>query len=333
MHGDAACYWRVDGLPPGNYKVDLTYEGSAAARTAIAQVRVQRVTNVQMLPPLVRLSGRLAVNGSVVPGAAIDVVSRQSAFQATIVTDTSGGFELSLPQAGEYDLAIRESEIPWAVKRIAVKEGDNRVNWELMGAGTLTVQLRGAVEAVRVRIESRQMGSNDLLPFGETSVTKGGLPFGTYDVSASDSSGLVSGVRTVRLEPKSASATVELELTSNDSSMVVSDGQGRPVEGAVVRPMRGGDLMIGAGPALRQQSPGLYELRGMTPGVRLVIRAEGFVPTCRVVPLNARVSAVLEPAGPRILCYRLNCRQLRLQSQRWPIFRELTAQCRCQSLV
>lgn len=172
------------------------------------------------------------------------------------------------------------------------------VNTTVTGSGRMTVRVMGANRwsPMTVHIESSRAGTQAVLTPGETSLTKQGLAFDTYHVSAIQDEVLVTEIKAVRLDELHPAASVDLEISENRSALILSDPSGRPVRKAFVRPMRPGDPhFLRSGLDVRETEPGRYPLDGVRPGIPLLIRTNSFVPICRVVQRHEALLVTLEP--------------------------------------
>jgi hypothetical protein len=105
------------------------------------------------------------------------------------------------------------------------------------------------------------------------------LDFGEYVVTASASSGLASSDPiAVSLTPERPVAEVDVVLDRHKGSLEVVDENGGPVPSVQVR---AGTAVLGP------VAPGLYRLDDVAVGERLNVRADGFVPMCRVLSAGA----------------------------------------------
>src|SRR5882672_10955830 len=163
------------------------------------------------------------------------------------------------------------------------------------GSGSVSVRVTGANRwsPMTVHIESSRAGNQEVLAPGETFfLTKQGLAFDTYHVSAIQDDDLVTEIKAVRLDERHPTASVDLEIGENRSALFLSDPSGSPVRKALVRPLRPGDPhFLRSGLDVREREPGRYPLDGVRPGIPLLIRPNGFVPICRVVQRNEALLA------------------------------------------
>ena len=292
------CRWIIHGLVPGTYQVDLIQpEGSAGSSEPFA-VRPNEIARVVIGRPTSRISGRISANGAPLAGVSLEIGPKDRRWGTTsVTTDANGRYAAFLARAGEYEMRLSGKSAPTTYKFVDVAAGSNTVDWALAERGSVSVRVRGirAGLPTTVRIEARQATHTGELKSGDEPVlTKVGLGFETYSVSATQGDALVSPITNVQLDASHPEATVDVELAENRSSLVLSDPSGNAVRDARVRAVSPPQLFARGNWSLPSKEPGVYSLDGLRPGMYLQIRAAGMAPACRTVPLNGTTYATLE---------------------------------------
>jgi hypothetical protein len=185
------------------------------------------------------------------------------------------------------------------------------------GAITVNVRTAKSDQPVTVYIEWREGSRVPTLPAGERHILTRNLDFGEYYVSATQGDVHVSTIQRVTISRSQPTATVDLDLAENHSSLLIVDQQWRPVAADRVGPISPAHYLMGRTNLLRETTPGEYSLDNLRPGMFVKIKAQGFVSACVTVPRNDRVVARLE-TGRRV--------EIRLPRDMTPaVVRELSA--------
>jgi hypothetical protein len=297
------CRWAIDGLTPGMYQADLIVPTGSGGSSEPFVVRAQDVTYVMIAPANVRVAGRVSIGGKPLANASIEFNTRdRQRGPFTVTTDASGQYSASLAGPGQYQILLTGKSAPTVFRNLDVSAGFNTFDWAITGVGSITVRVRNIRPELKttVHIESGRASHNgDVAPGDEPVLAKEGLDFDNYSVSAMQGDTLVSTITNVVLDASSPAAAVDLELLENRSVLILTAPDGRPVWKARVRALSPAHFMMRVNSSIQPTEPGVYPLDGLRPGTYLLIRADGYVPACRTVPLNSTVSATLE-VGRRV---------------------------------
>ena len=282
---DPSCDHDLEGLEGGLYEATLSSLGpSGAPGEPLAagrfEVAAGRWTPVVLAAP-VFASGRVT-SGSGRREAGVTLrFQTDTGVWATRAND-EGEYALRLGAPGQYAISVQAADGAPAARferRLESGAQPQPQDFDLSETalhvrvvsqdGTLpdeTVEL--AVTRGGQRWTSTFEAGSEAVPFVD-------LDFGEYVVTASASSGLASSDPVaVRLTPERPVAEVDVVLDRHKGSLEVVDENGGPVPSVQVR----------AGTAvLRPVAPGLYRLDDVAVGERLHLRADGFVPMCRVL--------------------------------------------------
>lgn len=284
----SACTWTIEGLGPGRYEASaMSSEGLAGNEEF--DVEGQSVTRVTLRPAGVIVEGRLTYNDAPIDNAHLRFSRDGGAAQTQVVTNASGTYRLALDRPGEYRVIMADDSFAMQGTSRHFVEGTNGFEWDLEG-GSLEVRLKGwnqASPAVVNIIGDDSSVSRSLRPGAEPTIRIRGFKLGEYKVAAQQEHiGLVSELVAVRLTASRLEAIVTLDLTSPKRRLVLRDGTGRPVSGAVLRD---------AVPEAIEVEPGVYAIHGVPPGAALRIKPPaGYVPTCRIIPAGDLVDVTLQ---------------------------------------
>ena len=211
------CDMTFAGLPPGSFQISYrNIEGTIAG--AVFDVESQRVTDVSVESPPVRVSGRVTLNGRPMPGVALRFLSRGGTDRAAGAikvtrTDGSGYFTVALESAGTYSIHGSSDEgILGHMEPAAFVVGSNTLDIPLAG-GTLSVELTGwdrrAAVNVTVKGPDGALGTS-FRPDDSTGRRRFfGLPFGPYTVTLQLGP---ARAQEIVLTPSRPEATVKFDL-------------------------------------------------------------------------------------------------------------------------
>lgn len=296
------CRWTVAGLTPGTYQADLLAPGGSAGSSEPFVVLEREVTRVLVAPAAARVAGRVSAGSKPLGAASLVFTPRQRQWGAiTATTDASGQYSVILARPGQYELLLKGTSAPTALRSVEVTAGINTFDWVISGRGSLTVRVSGILPGLptTVRVESRRASHNgDIAPGAEPVLTKEELDLEDYSVSATQGR-LVSTIKSVQLDASHPAIAVDVELVENRSQLILSDPNGNPVRNARVRVVAPAQFLIPGHGTIQPTEPGVYPLDGLRPGMYLLIRTDDVVATCHTVPLNSTVYATLE-AGRRV---------------------------------
>lgn len=297
------CRWHIEDLAPGTYQVDLLAPGGSAGSSGDVVVREHETTRVIIAPASVRVEGRVLVAGKPIGSASVDFTpsgGRWGTVEAK--TDSGGRYSVILARAGTYRLLLQGTSAPTASKTVDVAAGANTIDWVISAPGRITVHVRGlrANLPVSVLVESRQAShTGEIVPGAEPVLTKEGLEFDEYSVSAVQGNAFVSAIETVRLDASHPAIDLEVEIAENRAQLIVSDFKGNPVSDVRVRAVVPAQSLVRGSYPVQPSQAGIYPLNGLRPGAHLLIRAAGLAAACVLVPRDGTVYATLE-TGRRV---------------------------------
>ena len=279
------CDRELEGLEPGEYMAalvqpSLSGEAGGLLSTARFQVARGRRTEVR-LAPSVFARGRVTI-GPDRPAVGLTLLFQLETRSWVATPNEEGEYAVALGDPGEYTITVRARDgVPsaWFNRRLegrteradfALSAGELHVRL-LSPDGTPSDELVGLV--VTGRDGKRITGEGK--PGREEVARFAGLDLGEYVITATTPSGLTSQEpATAILSADAPVAEVELVLGRHEGLLTVVDESGTLVETAQVR--------AGTAP-LSPEAPGAYRLDGVSVGERLVLRAEGYVPACRML--------------------------------------------------
>jgi len=180
------CHWTIGDITPGTYQVDLMLPAGSAGSSALFVVREQETTRVVVAPADTLVAGRVSVSAKPVAGATLEFTPRDRQSGAiTGTTGANGRYSVALAHPGQYMIFLRGKSSPTLTKYIDVAAGVNTVDWTIAGGGSVRVKGIRPVLPTTVHIEARRAPHNgDLAPGDEPVLTKDGLDFDAYSVSA-----------------------------------------------------------------------------------------------------------------------------------------------------
>jgi hypothetical protein len=290
------CHWTVVALPPGTYQADLLAPGGSGGSSEPFVIRADEVTRVVIAPAVVRVEGRVSAGNRPLGAAALAFNPRQRFWGAiSTSTDASGRYSVILARPGQYDLVLQGTSAPAGMKRVEVTAGINTIDWIMTGRGNVTVRVSGMRSGLptTVHVESRRASHNgDIAPGAQPILTKEGLDLDDYDVSATQGA-LVSRIKSVQLDASHPAIAVDVELVENRSQLIVGGPYGSALRNVRVRAVTPAQFRIRGG-SIEPTATGVYPIDHLRPGMYLLIRADDVAATCRTVPLNSTVHAVLE---------------------------------------
>jgi hypothetical protein len=287
----SACHWEIGGLEPGSYEAFLKGDGFGVSRSVVVQP--QRLSTVTFERPMVRVSGQVLYNAKPLNAATVEFVHPDKATGILASIDAGGKYSAKLESSGPYVVTLRGESLAPQRKKVTLRDGDNEVNWSFNGA-TLTVRLKGWDHAtpafVNISSSSLQLSASfQLNPWDEPVLTRNGLGFGLYRVSARQGRFVTPADKEIALDKDHPNGELDLELVSSQSILVVRDIAGNPVSGARI---------VGLFPQPRQIEPGYYELLGIVPGTPLIIKPPaGLAPVCKRALLDKNVEVTLVPGS------------------------------------
>lgn len=299
------CRYEFEGLPGAIYTVVFTNRATGALAEAVADVVPGRVALVRASAPSVRLLGSVLRDGRPVEGTVELLLSKSDTgiggASARTRVMSAGAFELTAPEAGEYvaSLAIDGLLVVGTEKSIVLKEGVNRLDWEIP-AGSLTVDIEGWDRQSDVVLDIRRVGEDQLgvvasgrglAPGENLPVVIQGLQSGTFELVArqvlANGERRISARHSVAINEQRSTERVTLTLRSYSAEIEVVGPDGRRIAAARVTPSEGAGIT--------ESALGLFSLEAsvVEPGAPVMISAAGYAPTCISAPNGGRHTVVM----------------------------------------
>jgi uncharacterized GH25 family protein len=228
--------YRIDGIPPGNRRLEARAEGY---RRAVRDVEVAARTPAVdfALERGLEASGRAVDDdGAPVPGAQV-ILSASRAFmnaQRTL-TETDGGFRITGLQEGSYTLSASkdgyESD-PQGVPVTLAGASATGLEVRLSGGGAITGRLTGLEfsQLSRVRVSASLLYIGRVDPEGSYRIPN--LPPGDYTVTAVVPETALHAEGRVTLAPGAPEAKLDLQLGNGHTLTGVVLSNGEPLAGA-----------------------------------------------------------------------------------------------------
>lgn len=306
------CTHRVAGLPAGRYEARVG--GGPSRLTVPTEFSIEEDTTTPVLveASIVRLSGRVLLNGqpfstpvSLVFHAPSEP-GRLGLVLATAPVEPDGTYSVSFAEPGRYRARVAASNVVLLghERTLELLEPHTVVDWDLEG-GTLIVEIENWDRASNVEVQLRRTSpaerevGNTWISVGqsdEVPIRVEGLGYDAYVVDGRqahpDGDTRVAYPETVTLSAGRTSATVRLRLDANERVITVRDEFGAVIEGA--------EIAIGGNRTVPPLDPGVFRLTGnhLTMGSTFAVRATGFTSTCRQVAGGSRLDVVLERGVP-----------------------------------
>ena len=201
------CRWRIDGLAPGEYEVELFGPGgSGGAETFTLASGTNR--DLQIPAASVRVVGTLRINGVAVERARLMFVPSQT----TLETAIDGSFSLTLARAGDYRVFILGDSLFSQSAGALFEAGVNQWDHEISGGvATIDVVPSSSAGNLDLSIEWADGSFQGLrIPTGVTRLVKRGIPPGTYRVSLKREGARVSDTATVTIQDARSAVDIVL---------------------------------------------------------------------------------------------------------------------------
>jgi hypothetical protein len=262
----------------------VIYLLAVVACAALVVVAVKYWNDVEALlhPDPVVVVGILRSGGRAVAGATVELHLRGTTGREA-VTNARGEFHLSFRRPGDYSVWIGMSRLlPSVIQEVTLKAGKNEVNFDVPGTRVdVKMHLPRRVSAGSgiqlalsgpASLTSQNLGviSTDMQ---EAAAAYVGLGYGEYTLTAySNDDKSVSRVPAhFRLGPQEATAIAELSMTTRQLHVMVTDSDGRPVDGATVSSF---------GQKAPQLGPGEFDASFVPFGQMTMVKAPGLLPVC-----------------------------------------------------
>lgn len=207
---NTSCRWRIDGLESREYEVDLTGPGGSGG-VASFTASPGTLQEIQIPAPTVRVTGTVRINGQAVAGARLQFLP-VSAGLPQVATQADGGFDVTLPTAGEYRARLVGDFVFPQGTAVTFESGAQNWNWDIAG-GTVTARIEAAGNASDLDFYFEWGGgafAGGRVPSGRTQVVRQGVPAGTYQLSLKRNGQRVSDITEVTIQ--NADSAVEVVL-------------------------------------------------------------------------------------------------------------------------
>lgn len=293
---NGAPFVSVPGLPAGEYVLQFGSIEALEGRPIEVTIKEGHTTElVPRLPAAVgerRISGIVTFNGAPLARRALEILQVKTDDTWTTTTDDRGRYSVSVPADGVYVVRVVS---PYDFGQLEaegeVRAGETTIDLDLAGAiVSLTFLLDGTVpdDAVQFVLDGPRRVSGITRDFSQPTELFA-VPFGTYVVRASMDPDFVTDAVTLVLDPTAGTRALTLDLRTQTATLRVTGEDGRPVSG--VRARAGLTL-------LRAKPDGSFDVRRVSPGATVVVRAPGRVPACvmltggeNVVTLRSLIAA------------------------------------------
>lgn len=269
----------VPGLPAGDYEIVFGSNDVPIGR--VMPVRVVAGETIEVVPRLpvtaneYRITGVVTLNGTPLSRHPLEVVHLSTDKAWAVTSDDRGRYSLSVPEAGAYLVRLQlEHDLGYAEVDRPVALGENIIDLDLTGVDLEISLLRSGTPfegPVSVILDGpvNYAGTVD----GSESVRLQVLPAGTYVVRASMPPDIVSTAVTVSLDLAGGTRRVSLDLREQTATLRVPDTPD-------VRARAGQQI-------LRALAEGVFDVRRVSPGTEILVRAPGRVPACLVLAPDA----------------------------------------------
>lgn len=203
------CRWRIDGLGPGEYEVDLSGprgSGGAATFTAAPGTLIE----VQIPVSSVRVTGTIRINGEPVEHARLMFPGQGG--QTRVETGRDGRFDVTLAGPGDYRVFLSGDSVFSQSTPVSFEAGVHEWDWNIVG-GVVTVQViasgsSGDLEFYFEMANGSFWGGR--IPNGSTRLVRRGVLAGTYQLSLKRKGQRVSDATTITIEDDRSTADVVL---------------------------------------------------------------------------------------------------------------------------
>jgi hypothetical protein len=208
----SACRWRVDGLGPGDYEVDLSGpggSGGAAEFTAVPGT----LREVQIPASAVRVTGTIRINGTAVARARLLFAGQGGqASGPKVETDAAGRFDVTLARPGDYRVFVTGDTVFSQSAGVSFEAGVDQWDLNIVG-GVVTVEVipsstGGYLEFYFEKGDGSFWGGG--VPNAPTRVVRRGVLPGTYHLSLKRNGQRVSDAVTVTIDDDRSTADVVL---------------------------------------------------------------------------------------------------------------------------
>ncbi len=279
---NGAPFLSLSGLAAGNYTLRFGTPDMPEGRPLDLAIRAGATTEVMPRLPATstefRLSGLVTLNGDPLPRQPLEVTHTTTDEVMTVTTDDRGRYSLVVPASGEYRVrVIATHDFGHLEAQRQVTLGETVIDLDLTGANVRMVFLvNGAtpVNPITFVIDGIQRFSETVTDFQQPTDVLA-VPFGSYLVRASMDPQFVSDAVPMVIDSTPGLRTITLDLREQRATLRVQDDGGGMVPN--VRARAGSQI-------LRLSATGNeFDVRRISPGTPIIVRAPGRVPMCVVL--------------------------------------------------
>lgn len=279
------CRWIIAGLAPGQYIASLAGDRGPVS-TGTALVANQQVTRGSLTFQSVVVHGQITMNHK--PGQNLSVALSSPVLGGDAVmtrTNSAGFFDATVPLPGQYSVQLRALPLfPTQSKSSAFQPGENEFDWEI-DAGVLIVRIKNWLHTpLQFNLTGKSPVAGIVTYEGKDEVTLAGLPFGAYELTASDGTRSTAQPSRTEISESSPEATVTIDLVTSQGELRVQGADGSALSGATA---------IAGARVLRETDTGVFSLKGVPAGTAITVTASGYVPSCRVAAGETTSAVIL----------------------------------------
>lgn len=310
------CNRSLGGMKPGSYAVELLDISLGLSMVEQVDVASQSFTSVDFTRPLPWINGSVTLRSGAFPNVGASIMVRSAQLEApfrgvAVPVQAAGGFSLWLPDAGTYLINLRVGGmiVLGHQKTVTVREGFNQIDWDIDGT-LLRVKVVDWDRTAPLSFELRRGGVTTI---GEPTSTEWrldpvtstlpfivpGLAAGSYRIQAwlhdrTKTPPAVSDVVRFDIKETEVLRDVEVALRPFLARVALRDETSAPISGAVVDTRHG---------PMKETEPGVYTAGEIPvgPASDINVSANGFVPSCRVLPAEGALALVMRPGITRVV--------------------------------
>jgi hypothetical protein len=291
--GDAP-FVSIPGMPAGDYVLRFGTPDVPTGPPIDFSVRDASTTEfaprVPAAPNEYRISGVVTFNGSPMVRQALEVMSIATDQVQTMTTDDKGRYSITVHTGGEYLVRVVSTyDFGQIETSREIELGENVMDLDLAGSTVrLIFYVNGSApnQAVEFTLDGPQRFGGIASDFSQPTELFA-IPFGTYLIRANMDPDYVAEATSVVIDGTAGARTVTLDLRQQTATLVVRDDNGAIVPNAQAR----AGLQL-----LMTNESGAIDVRRVSTGVPIIVRAPGRVPTCLVLQPNMENVATLRSA-------------------------------------
>ena len=291
--GDAP-FVSIPGMPAGDYTLRFGTPDVPTGPPIDFSVRDASTTEFAPRLPAAaneyRISGVVTFNGSPMERQALEVMSIATDQVQAMTTDDKGRYNITVPTGGAYLVRVVSTyDFGHIETSREIELGENVMDLDLAGSVVrLSFYVNGGApeRSVEFTLDGPQRFGGIASDFSQPTELFA-IPFGTYLIRANMEPDYVAEARSVVIDGTAGARTVTLDLGQQTATLVVRDDNGAAVANARAR----AGLQL-----LRATGSGMVDVRRVSTGVPIIVRAPGRVPTCLVLQPNMENVATLRSA-------------------------------------